>query len=92
VSRSDDRASKRKGRVVTKDVVILPHDSAREDDGTYTVPSTAQIANLTTKRMAGKICFNSTDSAQAVCAEIVSLFGTFPFLYLQVFFYFRFSS
>lgn len=74
---------KRRGRVVTKDVIIVPHTTSSHSD-IYPMPTSAMMADLARRQMVGKITFSSTDSEDAVRSEIKSLFGDFSFTYLQV--------
>ncbi|XP_071144348.1 uncharacterized protein [Mytilus edulis] len=74
---------KRRGRVITKDVVILPHTTSSHLD-TYTMPTSNMITELAKRNMVGKITFSSVDKEDAVRSEINSLFGDFSFAYLQV--------
>ncbi|CAG2209058.1 unnamed protein product [Mytilus edulis] len=56
---------KRRGRVITKDVVILPHTTSSHLD-TYTMPTSNMITELAKRNMVGKITFSSVDKEDAV--------------------------
>ncbi|CAG2249694.1 unnamed protein product [Mytilus edulis] len=65
---------KRRGRVITKDVVILPHTTSSHLD-TYTMPTSNMITELAKRNMVGKITFSSVDKEDAVRSEINSFLG-----------------